>query len=86
MKSGWRETGYSPIGVVFDRTPATPGKLPFPTWKISADWMEKGTFIEMMTPKESFKAVSLAISSHGRASESENETLARDPVKGAISR
>jgi hypothetical protein len=66
------ESGYSPIGIVFDRTPATPEKLPFATWKISADWMEKGTFIEMMTPKEMPKAVSLdLVSSHKHARERE---------------
>lgn len=85
LKSAWRETGYSPIGVVFDRTPATPEKFSFATWKISADWMEKGTFIEMMTPKEMPKAVSLSVSSHAESMrESENEKLARDPVKGAM--
>lgn len=36
LKSGWRETGYSPIGIVFDRTPGPPEMLPFATWKISA--------------------------------------------------
>jgi hypothetical protein len=84
LKSAWRETGYSPIGVVFDRSPATPEKFPFPTWKIFADWMEKGTFIEMMTPREMTKAVSLSISSHPSGPASENEILARDPVKGAM--
>jgi len=85
LKSKWRETGYSPIGIVFDRTPATPEKFPFATWKVSADWMEKGTFIEMLTPKEMPKAVSLSISSHAASTrESENEALALDPVKGAM--
>ena len=83
-KAAWRETGYSPIGIVFDRSSATPEKFPFETWRLSADWMEKGTFIEMMTPKEMPKAVSLSISSHPGASESDNETLARDPVNGAV--
>jgi hypothetical protein len=84
-KSAWRETGYSPIGIVFDRSPTTPQKFPFETWRVSADWMEKGTFIEMMTPKEMPRAVSLSISSHpGGARESANEMLARDPVKGAM--
>src|SRR5262249_58216661 len=45
MKSAWRETGYSPIGIVFDRTQSTPKEFPFPTSKESADWMDKGTFI-----------------------------------------
>jgi hypothetical protein len=84
LKSAWRETGYSPIGIVFDRSPATPEKFPFPTWKISADWMEKGTFIEMLTPRGMTKAVSLSISSHPSRLASENETHARDPVKGAM--
>ena len=85
LKSAWRETGYSPIGIVFDRTPATPENLPFATWGISADWMEKGTFIEMMTPKEMPKAVSLSISSHPTSTrESENQMLARDPVNGGM--
>jgi hypothetical protein len=86
LKSAWRETGYSPIGIVFDRSPATPDNLPFATWKVSADWMEKGTFIEMMTPREMPKAVSLSISSHPASTrESENEALARDPIKGRCS-
>jgi hypothetical protein len=85
LKSAWRESGYAPIGIVFDRTPATPEKLPFPTWKISAEWMDKGTFIEMMTPRDTPKAVTLSISSHAASThERENEALAQDPVKGAM--
>jgi hypothetical protein len=85
LKSAWRETGYSPIGVVFDRTAATPEKFPFATWRISADWMEKGAFIEVMTPKEMPKAVSLSISSNPTSTrESENERLLRDSVNGAM--
>lgn len=84
LKSAWRETGYSPIGIVFDRTSTTPEVFPFATWKISADWMEKGTFIEILTPREMRNAVSLSISSHSRVPESENEALARDPEKGAM--
>ena len=84
-KAAWRETGYSPIGIVFDRTPATPKEFPFPTWRVSAGWMEAGTFIEMLTPKELSTAVSLSISSHPEGTnEKENEALARDPVKGAM--
>ena len=85
LKSEWRETGYSPIGIVFDRTAATPEEFPFPTWKISAAWMDKGTFIEMLTPKEMPKALSLSISSHLESTrERENELLARDVDKGAM--
>jgi hypothetical protein len=84
LKSEWRESGYSPFGIVFDRTAATPANFPFATWKISADWLEKGTFIEMLTPRETPKALSLSISSHPASPESENEKLARDPVKGLM--
>ena len=85
LRSAWRENGYCPIGIVFDRTPTTPATLPFATWKVSADWMAQGTFVEMMTPREMPKAVSLSISSHSSsARESENAALAQDPVKGAV--
>lgn len=79
LKSRWRETGYSPIGVVFDRTPATPDSFPFPTWRVTADWMDKGTFIEILTPKATPKALSLSISSHARSAQDENRELAKDP-------
>ena len=85
LKSAWRETGYSPIGIVFDRTSATPEKFSFPTWRITADWMDKGTFIEMLTPREMPKALSLSISSRAESTrEKENEILARDPLNGAM--
>ena len=85
LKSAWRENGYCPIGIVFDRTPATPESFPFPTWKITADWMDQGTFIEMLTPKGMPRSVSLSISSHARSTNAgENEALSRDPVKGAM--
>jgi hypothetical protein len=84
-KAAWRENGDCPIGIVFDRTPATPAKFPFETWKISADWMDPGTFIEMMSPKGMPGVVSLSISSHAASTrEKENEVLARDPVQGAM--
>jgi hypothetical protein len=83
LKSAWRKSGYSPIGIAFERTPTTPEKFPFATWKIELEWMQKGTFIEMMTPKEMPKAVSLSIHPPSTR-ESENELLARDPVKGAM--
>ncbi len=84
LKSRWRETGYSPIGIVFDRVPGAALRLPFPTWKVSADWMDPGTFIEVMTPKEMPKAVSLSISSHAQSTDAKaNEEQAKDPVKGA---
>jgi hypothetical protein len=83
LKSRWRETGYSPIGIVFDRTPATPDSFPFPTWKVTADWMDPGTFIEILTPKATPKALSISISSHTRSARDEAAALAKDPkMKG----
>jgi hypothetical protein len=83
LKSAWRETGYSPIGVVFDRTPATPDTFPFATWKVTAAWMEKTTYIEMLTPREMPRAVSLSISSHP-AGTREHEAPAPDSPAAAI--
>jgi len=79
LKSRWRESGYSPIGIVFDRTPATPDSFPFPTWRVTADWMDKGTFIQILTPKETPKALSISISSHTRSAKEESAMLAKDP-------
>ena len=86
LKSAWRETGYSPIGLVFDLTPATPPTFPFATCKVSADWMGPGAFIEMLTPRDMPRGVSLSIGSHPATSERDNERLARDPVQGAAFR
>jgi hypothetical protein len=84
LKSQWRESGYSPIGIVFDRTPATPAEFPFPTWRVSVEWMDPGTFIEMLTPKETPKALSLSISSHAAGSIADNAELLRDPTRNAM--
>ena len=84
LKSQWRESGYSPIGIVLARTSAPPETFPFETWKVSADWMEPGTFIEMLTPKSMPKAVSLSISSHAQTTREINEALARDPNRNAV--
>jgi hypothetical protein len=84
LKSKWRETGYCPIGILFDRTKASPAEFPFSTWKIYADWMEKGTFIEMLTPKEMPKAISLSISPHALSARESNETIAQDPARNAM--
>src|SRR6266542_5831159 len=85
LKSVWRETGYSPIGIVFDRSATTPERFPFATWRVSADWMEKGTFIEMMTPKEMPKAprehLILPLARAGGMGRNGNRD---DPVKGAM--
>lgn len=87
LKSRWPETGYSPFGIVFDRTSATPTPFPFSTWKVSAQWMAPGAFIEMLTPRELPKGLSLSVSSvpaGSRDGEAENARLAQDPNKGAM--
>ena len=84
LKSTWRESGYSPIGIVFDRTPATPETFPFATWKISADWMGSGKFMEMLTPKETPKSISLSISSHAGSAGATYAAFGRDPEKKAM--
>lgn len=83
QRSRWRESGYCPIGIVFDRTPGAAQPMPFATWKVSAEWMEPGTFIEILTPKEMPKALSLSISSRALDLRA-NELLAQDPVAGAM--
>jgi hypothetical protein len=60
-KMRWRETGWSPIGVGFDRTSSTPATLPFDTWRVTADWMGAGRSIEMLTPRDMPTALSLFI-------------------------
>jgi hypothetical protein len=81
LKSQWRESGYSPIGIVFERTPATPETFPFPTWRIAVDWMEPGTSLEMLTPRETPKALSLSISPHPGTTVERNQALLRDPLE-----
>jgi hypothetical protein len=84
LKSLWRESGYSPIGIVFDRTAATPEVFPFATWRISADWMEARAYMEMLTPKETPKALSLSISSHAGSAGATYSAFGRDPEKKAM--
>lgn len=84
LKSRWRESGYSPIGIVFHRTPTTPATFTFPTWRVSADWMEKGTSIEMLTPRETPKSLSLSISSSREPTSVTNVALAANPKTAGI--
>ena len=59
-RTNWRTTGQSPFGIALSRTAATPAIFPFETWQVSAEWMEPGTFMVMMTPRGS-RAVSIAL-------------------------
>jgi uncharacterized Fe-S cluster-containing radical SAM superfamily protein len=82
LRSKWRETGYSPIGIAFARTPATPKRFPFPTWRISAERMEEGTFIEMLTPRETPQAMSLSLWANIRDGKGDmSVSLPFDPIQ-----
>jgi len=82
-RAAWRQTGVSPFGIGTRRTASTPAPFPFPTWKITADWLPKGQSIEMLTPREFSKAPSLFVAA-GSVDEDANARVAADPVKGAM--
>jgi hypothetical protein len=48
----WRASGWCPIGVGFRRATPPNEALPFPTWTWTADWMAKGSVMEMLTPRD----------------------------------
>ena len=82
-RAAWRETGASPFGIGTRRTPSTPATLPFPTWKVTVEWMPKGSFMEMLTPREMPKAPSLFVTA-APLDEDANRKLAAEPVKGRM--
>jgi len=53
----WRTSGWCPIGIVMHRVSNDP--LPFPTWSISPAWMEPGTAMEMLMPRDDTKSFAL---------------------------
>jgi hypothetical protein len=55
----WRTSGWSPIGIVMHRLSNTP--LPFATWSISPPWMQPGTAMEMLMPRDDARSPSLSI-------------------------
>jgi hypothetical protein len=63
-RANWRENNVAPFGLAVRRTPATPETFPFKTWRVTSDWMEPGTFMEMLTPRGS-RAVNVAVHAHG---------------------
>jgi hypothetical protein len=44
----WRETGASPFSLALRRRPGAAGPLPFPTQRVTAEWMPPGTAIEVL--------------------------------------
>lgn len=57
----WRTSGWCPIGVGFRRTTLSNDALPFPTWSWSAEWMPKGSAMEMLTPRDDTRSPALFI-------------------------
>ena len=64
----WRTSGWCPFGIAFRRTTAaattSSESLPFPIWTWTADWMPKGTVMEMLTPRDDTKSPALFIEPH----------------------
>jgi len=64
QRSQWRTSGWCPFGVGFRRTTATRSSsepLPFPIWTWTAEWMPKGTVMEMLTPRDDTRSPALFI-------------------------
>ena len=55
----WRTSGWCPIGIVMHRVSNDP--LPFPTWSVSPPWMQPGTAMEMLMPRDDTRSPSLSI-------------------------
>jgi len=84
-RADWRATGVSPFALQMHRNASAPAVLPFPTFKVRADWMQPGESIEILTPREAPKALGLLVPP--RATDvAANLGLAADPVKGAMFR
>jgi hypothetical protein len=81
QKTAWRENGSSPFGIGLRRTTATPATFPFPTWRVTAEWMSGG-FMEMLTPRDMLNAPSYFVATHP-VDEQANRKLAADPRNGA---
>jgi hypothetical protein len=54
----WRQSGWSPFGVGLHRTGTENEALPLPVWTIAPTWLQKGTAIEMLTPRDDAKSPS----------------------------
>src|SRR2546427_11535139 len=57
----WRSSGWCPIGVGFRRTTPSNGAWPFPTWSWTAEWMPKGSKMEMLTPRDDTRSPALFV-------------------------
>jgi hypothetical protein len=61
----WRSSGWCPFGVGLRRTTPSNDPLPFPTWSWTAEWMPKGSVMEMLTPRDDTRSPALFIEPRG---------------------
>jgi glyoxalase-like protein len=57
----WRTSGWCPIGVGLHRVGKPGDPFPFPTWSWTADWMPKGSVMEMLTPRDDTRSPALFV-------------------------
>lgn len=79
----WRTSGWCPIGLGFRRTTLSNDALPFPTWSWTAEWMPKGSAMEMLTPRDDTRSPALFIEPRALTDTGEQATRAslyRHPI------
>jgi hypothetical protein len=57
----WRTSGWCPFGLGFRRTGAGVTTLPVPVWTWTAEWMPKGSVMEMLTPRDDTRSPALFV-------------------------
>lgn len=62
-RSDWRASGWSPIGIALHRV-GVRKPLPVATWSVTAPWMDPGTSLEMLTPRDDERSPSISIHPH----------------------
>jgi hypothetical protein len=79
----WRTSGWCPFGLGFRRMKPSDEPLPFPIWTWTAEWMPKGTVMEMLTPRDDTKSPALFIEPRALADPAEQAkrgALYRHPI------
>lgn len=75
----WRTSGWCPFGIGFRRTTESASSssesLPFPIWTWTAEWMPKGTVMEMLTPRDDTRSPALFIEPRALANPAEQAKL-----------
>lgn len=64
QRSRWRTSGWSPIGIALHRVgPETP--LPVASWSIALPWMQPGTSMQILTPRDDTTSPSISVHPEG---------------------